>query len=439
MNNKVTAAITKMLFSNDADMVADAAAIQCLKLVETSRVSTAATDGVVILYNPAFVESLSVEEVIGLLVHEVLHVRFRHTERMLSGEYLDARAANKAMDREINPIVRDAGYALPPDGCWPSELGLTEGLPWEGYYHHEAKATDESEPEDGDDEDESEGEDETGDTGEGSGEDTGGDTGEGEGEGSGSGSGGGTANGVHGAGSLVEEYAPELVEEMTAEEVREAIQKIVEDVAERIAEAQANAGSGKGIGTETAEVELEHTGELVTPEAGTRWQDVVIDMLGERRGGTRETDWTRRGRRSFGEVYVPGSRRRNGYKLALVVDVSGSCVQHFSRWSSFARELVEEIGSLTELEIIYHDTKIKSQDTWQRASGDEPTIASRGGGGTDFRPALAEVEGLDVDGIIMFTDCCGPYPSKAPAVPVVTVLPPGETEVAPFGKTVATR
>lgn len=434
-----------MILSNDSGIVADAAAIQCLRVVETTRIDTAATDGVCLLINPNFLDTLNDDQVMGLLVHEICHVRFRHNERLASTGWLDHSAANRAMDREINPIVESAGYVLPPDGLYPDSLGLPAGLAWEEYYPHEQASPQDAEPEGGAGEESPESQaDDKGSSG--SSNDTGSDgdsstgesgSGDSQGEsGAPSDSGGGQlSSGVHPSGSLVAEFAGDLLDELaTPEKLAEQVAEMVKDSsnASRAVPAsalQSQPGTGSGDN-------LLGTGELVEVPAGTRWQDVVIDLIGERRGGASSVDWTRRNRRSHGAAYMPARKRQSAVKLALVVDVSGSCVQWFGLWSSLLAEMVEELREISELEIIYHDTRVKGSDRWERTSGSEPVIESIGGGGTSHVEALTQADSLDVDAIVMFTDSESVWPGRVPAAPCITVQPPGSYDVTPFGKTI---
>ena len=197
--------------------------------------------------------------------------------------------------------------------------------------------------------------------------------------------------------------------------------------------AKPSAGRQRGEGTSGAAMPEP---DLVEVPAGTRWQDVVIDLIGERTGGEASVDWTRRHRRSAGNVYMPRKRRQQGIRLALVVDVSGSCVEWFGLWSKLAAELVEELRDVVEMDIIYHDVQITDMNSWHRSSGEEPAISSHGGGGTCHKEVLAYVNMLDVDAVVMFTDSDSVWPVDLPTVPCITVQPPGSYDVTPFGKTI---
>jgi len=83
------------------------------RMIETEEIPTAATDGRDILYNKKFISKLTVEEVTGLLAHEVLHKAFLHVLRL--GEK-DRYIWNCATDFAINIIIKDSKLLLPEGG-----------------------------------------------------------------------------------------------------------------------------------------------------------------------------------------------------------------------------------------------------------------------------------------------------------------------------------
>lgn len=69
-------------------------------------------------YNPDFVKGLSLEELKGVLCHEVMHVAFEHTmERCETGR--DHMLCNVAQDIVINDILDTDGFKLPQGALLP--------------------------------------------------------------------------------------------------------------------------------------------------------------------------------------------------------------------------------------------------------------------------------------------------------------------------------
>ena len=81
-----------------------------LKDRESHAVKTMATDGVSLLWNPEFVETLTAATLAGTLAHEVMHPALRHHLRRSRRE---PKRWNIACDYAINPLLVDAGLKLP--------------------------------------------------------------------------------------------------------------------------------------------------------------------------------------------------------------------------------------------------------------------------------------------------------------------------------------
>lgn len=81
-----------------------------LRLWETDQIPTAATDGTHLLYNPAFIASMSADELKGVICHEVMHCACGHPWRRDNREPM---RFNIAADYAINPLVKDAHFSLP--------------------------------------------------------------------------------------------------------------------------------------------------------------------------------------------------------------------------------------------------------------------------------------------------------------------------------------
>ena len=80
--------------------------------VSAPSIPTMATDGKSLFYNPAFVEELPPDQLVGVLAHEVMHPALQHHTRR--GNRNPGRW-NEAADYAINPLVLKAGLALPKD------------------------------------------------------------------------------------------------------------------------------------------------------------------------------------------------------------------------------------------------------------------------------------------------------------------------------------
>lgn len=95
--------------------------IVTVKVVFTYEVQTAATDGRTHYFNPDFLNSLTIEEIMGLRAHEGAHDMFRHMFRMGSRQHV---VWNHACDYVINYILTQSKLVLPACGLFNDELGV---------------------------------------------------------------------------------------------------------------------------------------------------------------------------------------------------------------------------------------------------------------------------------------------------------------------------
>lgn len=83
-------------------------------------VDTAATNGRVLWFNPAFVEKQNTAQLCGLVVHELLHAALQHVPRR---KERDSTLWNIAADIVVNGMIRsDTDYELPVGGVEDAKL-----------------------------------------------------------------------------------------------------------------------------------------------------------------------------------------------------------------------------------------------------------------------------------------------------------------------------
>lgn len=101
---------------------------------------TACTNGLDFQFGRQFCEKLDEEELLGLGVHEALHVVLGHIWR---SDGYEADLANVAQDAVINRMVLEASFKLPPNGVlidW-----VTSKMDWEEVYRRLKQEQQESE------------------------------------------------------------------------------------------------------------------------------------------------------------------------------------------------------------------------------------------------------------------------------------------------------
>ncbi len=89
---------------------------------EEEGISTAATDGRVLLLNREFMESLSAAHFQSVLLHEMLHMALSHVERMKDKFEIDPQTSNIAADIVVNGIIQDNGLSLPEEAVTDNDL-----------------------------------------------------------------------------------------------------------------------------------------------------------------------------------------------------------------------------------------------------------------------------------------------------------------------------
>ena len=89
-----------------------------LEIIESDKFDTMATDGQRIYYNPEWTKSITHQERVGVIAHEILHVVYKHHLRR--GKR-DAYYWNVAGDYVINDILLEDGFILPEGGLHNSE------------------------------------------------------------------------------------------------------------------------------------------------------------------------------------------------------------------------------------------------------------------------------------------------------------------------------
>lgn len=158
------------------------------------------------------------------------------------------------------------------------------------------------------------------------------------------------------------------------------------------------------------------------PEPKVPWQHHFREFMVAHVMPTTTVDWGRPSRRllaSKGRMhyYEPGIQRDIGVRTAgIVIDSSGSISEEMlNAFVAETNSIMEQTGC--SVVVIVADAAVQSVQRFNE------TITSKfeckGGGGTDFRPALAELEKHDIDCCVYLTDGMGSFPDKAPSYPVM--------------------
>lgn len=416
------------------------ALVMHLPLIADPTCKTAMTNGVVIRYNPKFVESLSHKQTVALLAHEVDHVAMGHPWRR---DARDPRGWNIACDKTINQTLRDAGFEL-PDGVYYAK-GEEVGMSAEWIYgkileeqakQQSQKQSQQTESEDQDeDDDQDQDDDQDGDDSEDDSQDDDDADGEdGDGKSKGDGEGDAEPDAQNGAGGDDDEGDPlgGVEDAPTEPDADGNAPPSEQEWKERVVVAMQQAKlMGKMPGGLERQIE-----DSIQPRVDVR--SLLLRFFSERSNS--DYSWTRPSTRYIASgLYLPALQDHALGEVAIMVDTSGSISDMDLK---FARNLIEQVideCSPTGVTVYYSDAEVAGVDRFEK--GEPLTWRPRGGGGTDFRPVLdaIEKEGAAVC-TVCITDLCGTFPDVAPSYPVLWLVPKSpwtSSELnAPFGETI---
>jgi predicted metal-dependent peptidase len=358
-------------------------------------VKTMATDGVSLLWNPEFVETLNAATLAGTLAHEVMHPALHHHLRR-SGR--DPKKWNIACDYAINPLLIDAGLKL-PEGVLV-ENGF-RGISAEQIYNLLESEADSGEDDNGEDQ---------------------------------SGATGGCTDSVPGTEGPGEPGAPET--EGGIGQVLDAPENGVDSptIDEQAREWDVALKQAMTVARQTGKTPagLDRTMEGVA-QAAVNWRELLRRLWSETVAA--DYSWMRPNRRHLWTgLYLPGVVREGVGEVAIAVDCSGSIsARQLRLFEAEARSILE--GQRPErVYVLYFDAAVHKVETYE--AGQRIALNPVGGGGTAFEPCF---EWLDARGIrpqtmVFLTDLYGSFPTSGPSYPVLWAST-GRHE-APFGEVI---
>jgi predicted metal-dependent peptidase len=369
-----------------------------LKSEECRSIPTMATNGVVLRYNPAFVDTLNAATLAGVLAHEVMHPALQHHTRRAKR---DPRRWNEACDYAINPVLLDAGLSLPDDVLVDPRF---RGMSAEQIYNlHEAEAQPQS---DGQSESEqsagSESNDSAGD------ENDCGTPSVPESQG--------------GIGQVID--APEAGDDTPSMEEQIRDWEIAVNQAATVAQQAGKVPAG-----------LKRTLEGAA-EAQVDWRELLRRLWSDTIPV--DSSWLRPNRRHiWSGLYLPGVVREGTGEIAIAVDCSGSVnARQLRLFEAEIRSILE--GQRPErVHVLYFDAEVHKVDTY--VAGEMLHLEPVGGGGTDFGPCFdwLNEHGIHPQTLVFLTDLYGTFPDDAPDYPVLWASTSGRH--APFGSVIPMR
>lgn len=136
-------------------------------------------------------------------------------------------------------------------------------------------------------------------------------------------------------------------------------------------------------------------------------------------------------------IHQPRVVRRDKAKRCIVVlDTSGSMFCDRKLLENCIKEMATICKRVnTVLTVIFADAEVCGIVEIGEAYELIRTLQPKGGGATDFRPAIELAVKMNPDLIVYLTDLCGVFPEKKPRVPIIWGYPPEFARVeTPYGQ-----
>ncbi len=369
-----------------------------LKDGESRAVKTMATDGVSLLWNPEFVETLTAATLAGTLAHEVMHPALHHHLRR-SGR--DPNKWNIACDYAINPLLVDAGLKLPEGVLLEDRF---RGMSAEQIYNL-LESEEDSEPDSCSDQpapastDPNSGPDGS-ESNEPSAPETDG-----------------------GIGQVLDAplNAPGESDDSSTEQEQAREWEIAVKQAMTVAQQAGKLPAGLNRTMEGA------------AEAAVNWRDLLRRLWSETT--TANHSWMRPNRRHLWRgLYLPGVVKEGVGEIVIAGDWSGSISGRQLRlFEAEARSILE--GQRPErVYVLYFDAVVQKVEIYE--AGQPISLNPVGGGGTEFGPCFEWIEerGIMPQTMVFLTDLYGSFPSSTPSYPVLWAST-GRRQ-APFGEVI---
>lgn len=359
--------------------------------IEDKSVETACTNGVVIKYNPEFIESLTPSQIAGLMVHEVLHPALGHLWRLPRNDQ-----GNIAGDYAINNFLDNYNKS-----CGHNRLELPEG----GLLDHKyddmsaeqilAALPPPPPPPPG-------------------GGDPGNEPGKGKGKGRSKEQGGwGEFEDPEGSGDV---ESPD----MQGEWERRVLQSATAVKMQR--------------GNLPACIEA-LVQEMVNPIVP--WEQVLNRFVDNT--AAIDYSWSKPDRRFLpDDIIIPDLHDETLGHIVVALDTSGSIYGCSKTLASFETELngILQRCKPERVTVIHCDAQVQKVDEY--GPGEDVKITPKGGGGTCFEPVgeYIEANNLNPRVCIYLTDLYGSFPEQPWQFPTIWCVYSNPSGVAPFGETV---
>ena len=403
-----------------------------LQLRENPRCSTMQTNGVILAYNPRYVERIEDDERQTMIAHETSHCMLGHVFRRMGR---DMELWNRACDYVVNDLLARNGFRL-----WPGALvdGRFQVMSAEQVYEillaernqEQDNQQGQDDSEQGDEDQDGQGDDEQGDDGqddqdgqdEDSQDDQDGDEQDEDCQEDQDGDPDEESQSDEQHDGQGDPQPDDLLDcpgtvDMPGQEDEAPVALTTQEVADQWSVAIVQAAHMAELAGQ-APAGMERIVEQ-TQESYVDWKSVLREFVSN--AVPYDTRWFPPNRRHLWRgMYLPSVAKRPRPNLLIVVDSSGSTTRVIPQFVAEVNAVMNEMHCL--IHVVTCDTEVYEVGTFD----DEPIgdLKISGGGGTSFIPPFewARVHTPEIDAMIYLTDGYGTFPPQPAAFPTLWVM-----------------
>jgi predicted metal-dependent peptidase len=348
--------------------------------VPTAGVCFSPEGKIIMVYNPDFINSLTLKEAQAVFIHEALHILYRHLSRFPFTKDAQINLINNlGTDMAINQYVEN----LPEGAVFPESFDLKRDENANYYIEELMKKKQKQQS--------------------GGGNGQGGDGSKGDGKGNGKGGKvkirvGGNGQGQGGHEGWVSVINPDgTIESIDGKDI--PIDYEVDTLVRKIADDLRKQGKLPGhlekLVKDLQEVKKRHD-----------WKSTLRIFVNSMLSLSKKLSHKRVNRRFMDKEYIlPGKKKDRKPSILLARDTSGSLWDDKVQ-EEFLNEMIN-ISKFCSVIVVDCDTQIHQE---YKVKTKKDFRNYKGGGGTSFVPVFEKAKELNVDGIIYLTDLCGDFP-----------------------------
>lgn len=209
-----------------------------------------------------------------------------------------------------------------------------------------------------------------------------------------------------------EHHSPMLGDIQEPDEVHDPVQcdKLERDIQNKVAQA---ATVAKMMGDMPGAL-ARFVDQILAPQVP--WFEKLRHLMTEMKPD--DEDWSRRNRRCR-SAYLPSDYSEHMGEIGIINDTSMSIGdEELIKFNSEAYSVFEDLKP-ERVRIMWADTRVAGEQLFEPGDVFDPKPV--GGGGTDMRVPLKEMEQYEPTAVLLFTDGHTPWPKEEPPYPLIVV------------------